>query len=143
MAALVAAALALTGCGESSPKPLTRAELTAKANAICKAVTAKLPKKAAGSMQEIARLAGKLASSEQGALTELSKLVPPADLESDWKTFIADAEKLAENTAKLGEDAKSNNLKVAGPLISSSENLEQRMLAIAKRDGIKNCEQAP
>lgn len=143
VAVLAATALAVSGCGGSSPKPLTRAELTAKANAICTHVTAKLPKKTIKSMQEIARAAGELASSEQGGLTELSKLVPPADLESDWKTFVADAEKLAENTAKLGEDAKANDLKAARPLVSSSENLEQRMLEIAKRDGIKDCEQAP
>lgn len=142
-AALAAAALAVSGCGGSSAKPLTRAELTAKANAICMNVTAKLPKKSIKSVPEIADTAIELASSEQGALTELSKLVPPAELESDWKAFVAGAEKLAENTAKIGAYAKSNDLKGASDLITNSERTTQQMTEIAKRVGIKECEHAP
>jgi hypothetical protein len=141
-AVLAATALAVSGCGGSSSKPLTRAELTAKANAICKTVTEKLSKKSVKSVQEVARIATELASSEQSSLTELSKLVPPTELESDWKAFVAGADKLAENTAKLGEDAKANQFKAAGGLITSSEKTERQMLEIAKRDGIKNCEHA-
>jgi hypothetical protein len=142
-AVLAVAALALGGCGGSSPKPLTRAELTAKADAICKIVSAKLATKTVNSVQGIARTAPELASFEQLALNELSKLVPPATLESDWKMFIAGAQTLAENTAKLGEYAKSNNLKGAGPLITSSEATQHRMLLIVKRDGITSCEKVP
>lgn len=138
--ALTAAMLATSGCGSSS-KPLTRAELTAKADAICKTVAAKLSSKSANTRQEIARVAGELASFEQTALTNLSKLVPPAELESDWKRFITEAQTLAENTAKLGEYAKTNNLKAAKSLITSSEATQKRMVAIAKRDGLTACEQ--
>ncbi len=114
-AALVTLAVAVAGCGGSSAKPLTRAELTAQANAICKTVTAKLASKTINNEKDIARVAPELASFEQSALTKLSKLVPPAELANDWKQFVADAETLAENTAKLGEYAKANNLKAAGP----------------------------
>lgn len=143
LGALVAATLAVSGCGGSSPKPLTHAELIAKANAICKTVSAKLATKTVKSVQDLVRIAPELASFEQTALTELSKLVPPADLESDWKTFVAGAEKLAENTAKLGEDVKSKNIKAAHALVLTTEKTTQQMLAIAKRDGFKHCEQAP
>jgi len=142
--ALAATALAASGCGGSSPKPLTRAELTVKANAICKKVTAKLTaatKGGVGSVQAIARVAPELASFEETALGELGKLVPPAKLESDWKQFIAGAQTLAENTSKLGEYAKENNLKAAKSLIVSSEATQKQMIAIAKRDGLKDCEQ--
>ena len=141
--ALVVVAVALSGCGGSSPKPLTRAELTAKADVICRRVSAKLATKTVKSVQDIARTAPELASFEQVALNELSKLVPPADLESDWKKFIAGAQTLAENTAKLGEYAKANNLKGAGSLITSSEATQQRLLKIVKRDGITECEKVP
>jgi hypothetical protein len=142
-AVLAATALAVCGCGSSS-KPLTRAELTAKADTICKSVSAKLAtNKKISSIQDIARTAPKLASSEQSALNELSKLVPPAAMEADWKTFITGAQSLAENTAKLGEYAKSNNLKSARTLIVSSETTVKQMTAIAQKYGIKNCEQVP
>jgi len=90
LAATAFAAVAFTvaaGCGSSS-KPLTRAELTAKANTICKKVTVKLQaatKKGVGTVQQIAHLAPELASFEETALVELSKLVPPAKLENYTK----------------------------------------------------------
>jgi hypothetical protein len=140
VAALAATTLAVSGCGSSS-KPLTRAELTAKANAICKTVTAKLASKTIKTQQDIARIAPELASFEQSALAELSKLVPPAELANDWKQFVAGAETLAENTSKLGEYAKANNLKGAKGLITSSQTVQQQMVATAKRDGLTACEQ--
>jgi hypothetical protein len=138
--ALAATMLAAFGCG-SSAKPLTRAELTIKANAICKTVTAKLSSRTLKTPQDIARFATELASFEQSALTDLSKLVPPAELANDWKRFIAGAQTLAENTSKLGEYAKANNLKTARSLITSSTAIQHQMQAIAKRDDLKDCEQ--
>jgi hypothetical protein len=138
--ALAVTALAVWGCGGSS-KPLTRAELTAKANAICMTVNAKLASKTIKSQADLARVAPELASFEQAALTQLSKLVPPAALESDWKQFVAGAQTLAENTAKLGEYAKANNLKGARGLIASSQAVQNQMIATAKRDGLTACEQ--
>ncbi len=138
--ALAATTVAIAGCG-GSEKPLTHAELVSKANAICKTVTAKLATKTTNSVKDIARVAPELASFEQKALSELSKLVPPAYLESDWKQFIAGAETLAENTSKLGEYAKANELKAAGKLITSSETTQHQMEAIAKRNGLTECEQ--
>ncbi len=138
--ALAVMALAASGCGSSS-KPLTRAELTAKANAICKTVTAKISSKSAGTQQQLGRLAEELSSFEQTALASLSKLVPPVELETDWKRFVAGAQTLAENTAKLGEYAKKNNLQAAKGLITTSEATQKQMVVIAKRDGLTACEQ--
>jgi hypothetical protein len=143
-AALATTALATAGCGGSSSKPLTRAELTSKANAICKQVTAKLQaatKGGVGTVQAIARIAPELAAFEETALGELGKLVPPAELENDWKVFVAGAQTLAEDTSKLGEYAKANNLKGAKGLIRSSSATQKQMIAIAKRDGLRECEQ--
>jgi hypothetical protein len=139
-AALAAATLIVSGCGSSS-KPLTRAELTAKANAICQTVTAKLASKPVKSQQDIARIAPELASFEQSALADLTKLVPPVELENDWKQFITGAQTLADNTAKLGEYARTNKLKSVRNLITSSEAVQKQMVAVAKRDGLTACEQ--
>ncbi len=141
-AALAAMALALGGCGSSSA-PLTRAELRSKADAICKRVSGRLTTKTVTSVRDVARTAPHLAAVEQEALNELSKLEPPASIENDWKMFIAGAQKLAENTSKLGEYAKSNSLKGSAALIASSEQTIKQMTAIAKKYGISNCEQVP
>jgi hypothetical protein len=139
--ALAAIVFASSGCGGSSAKPLTRAELTAKADAICKRVSAKISSRTIKTQQDIARAASELASFEESALTELSKLVPPAELANEWKQFVAGAQALAENTSKLGEYARANNLKGGRSLIASSEAIQQQMVAIAKRNGLKGCEQ--
>lgn len=139
---LIAIGLVTGGCGKSS-KPLTRAELIAKADIICKRIDDKLKSSnnTIKSQQDIARIVPKLASFEQSALAELSKLEPPASLANDWKTIIAGAQTLADNTAKLGEYAKANNLKAARHLIQASEKVQQQTLATAKRDGFKQCSQ--
>jgi hypothetical protein len=137
---LATTAVAIAGCG-GSQKPLTRAELVNKANAICKTVTTKFATKSISSLQNIAHTAPELAAFEQKALSELSRLVPPVDLESDWKQFVAGAETLAENTSRIGEYAKANNLKAAAGLIGSSEATQRQMQAIAKRNGLTECEQ--
>ena len=136
---LALAALVGSGCG-SSEKPLTRAELTAKANAICKTVAAKISSKSINSEQQISHVASELAGFEQTALANLSKLVPPAELEADWKKFVSGAQTLAEDTAKLGEYAKAKNLKAAKALILASESTQKQMTEIAKRDGLGACE---
>lgn len=137
--ALIAIAL-MAGCGKSS-KPLTRAELIAKADTICRRVNAHLASSnnTIKTQQDVARLAPRLAAFEQTALVELSRLVPPASLADDWKTIVAGAQTLADNTAKLGEYAKSNQLKAAKSLIVSSQKIQSQMLAIAKRDGFRDC----
>jgi hypothetical protein len=142
LAALVLAAITLTasGCGKSS-KPLTRMQLIAKADSICKRVNDQLKSSnnTIKSKNDIARIVPRIAAFEQTALAELSKLVPPAAMANDWKTIIAGAQTLADNTAKLGEYAKANNIKAAKGLIAKSENVQHQMLATAKRDGFKDC----
>jgi ABC-type dipeptide/oligopeptide/nickel transport system ATPase component len=136
--ALTGAALGASGCGKSA-KPLTRAQLIAKADVVCRRINRKLSSITIKSQQDIARVAPKLAAYEQEALTDLTKLVPPMALANDWKEIVAGAQTLADNVAKLGEYAKSNNIKAARPLIASSSKIQQRIQAIAKRDGFQDC----
>jgi len=139
------AAMALTvGCG-SSPKPLTRAQLTDRANAICRSVKAKLEAaskgQSASTPQQIERLTTKVSGFEQSALAQLSELVPPATLEAEWKRFVVGAQALAEDTAQLGEYMAANNKAAAKKLIASAESTQRQMAAVAKRSGFKDCEQ--
>lgn len=139
--ALTVGALAISGCGGSS-KPLTRAELTEKANAICRRVNLKLGATSSQvkTQNDLARLAPQLSSFEQGALSELSKLNPPSDLAGDWKKILADAQTLADNTAKIGEYAKTNQTAALRNLDTASEKVQQDLVATAKRDGLTDCE---
>lgn len=142
--ALAIATMALApGCGASS-KPLTRAQLIAKADAICKRVTTRLQASGANHANtpaQLERLAKSLATYEQSAFDELGALVPPAALEADWKRFVAGAQTLAESTTKLSQDLATKARAKIQALITSAEATQKQMVAIAKRDGMKACEQ--
>lgn len=142
--ALAAAALAAAGCGSSPKPPLTRAQLTSKADAICSSVTAKLEAanrgESANTPQQLERLTAKVSGFEQKALTELTELVPPAALEADWKRFVAGAQILSEKIANVGEYAAKKDVAAGKAAIAEIEVTQKQMVAIAKRNGFKKCE---
>lgn len=133
-------ALAVSGCGGSS-KALTRAELTNKTNDICRRVNAKMERlgNQAKDITELGKLAPRFLAYEQGALTELGRLVPPAELADDWKLILADAQTLADYTAKLGEYGRTKNVAGQRKIILSSQQAQQHLLETAKRDGFTDC----
>jgi hypothetical protein len=89
--ALLATALiaVATGCGggSSKTKPLTRAELTAKANAICRRVIGEVDWSKV-TPQKLPSIVGKLAALEEQAASELDKLTPPASLADEWREIV-------------------------------------------------------
>jgi hypothetical protein len=142
--AFAALVLAATGCGSTPKPPLTRAQLTSKADSICRTVTAKLEAaskgESANTPQQLERLTTKVSGFEQKALTELTALVPPPALEAEWKRFVSGAQMLAEDTAKVGQYVASKNTAAGKAVISQVEATQKRMVAIAKRNGFKDCE---
>jgi hypothetical protein len=142
--ALASVVLAAAGCGSTPKPPLTRAQLTSKANSICRTVTAELEAaskgESANTPQQLERLTVKVSGFEQKALTELTALVPPPALEAQWQRFVDGAQSLAEDTAKIGEYIANKNTAAGKAVISDAEATQKRMVAIAKRNGFKNCE---
>jgi hypothetical protein len=139
---LAACVLVVAGCG-GSPKPLTRAQLLAKGDAICRRLNKRFSSITVKNQQQLIRVLPRLAAYEQQALTELSKLIPPASMENDWKMIVSGAQSVADTTAKLGEAAKAKDVKTTHALLSEIGKMEQRTIAIAKRNGFKACSEAP
>jgi hypothetical protein len=139
-----AVVLAATGCGSTPKPPLTRAQLTSKADSICRTVTAKLEAagkgESANTPRQLERLTAKVSGFEQKALTELTELVPPPALEAEWQRFVNGAQMLAEDTAKIGEYIASKNTAAGKAAISQIQATQKQMVAIAKRNGFKDCE---
>lgn len=141
--ALAATTLAMSGCGgsSSSAKPLTRAELIAKADVICRRVNVKFASSKVASQQDLARVSSEIASYERQAFAELSKLVPPTSLANDWAQILTVTHTFADNTAKISEYAKSSNVAAERVLFASSQTIRQQMTATARRDGFSDCGQ--
>lgn len=139
-AALAVCVLANAGCGESA-KPLTRAQLLYRADAICRKLSKQFSSTSIKSEKELVRVLPKLAGYEQEGLAKLSKLIPPASMASDWKTIMADAQTLADKVGKLTEYVKSKDFKDGRSVIAEIDRVQQRTTVIAKRDGFKDCTQ--
>jgi hypothetical protein len=157
--ALTAATLAASGCGGSSKsgssattssgttastvaetaKPVTRAELVAKANAICRRMTAYRRTNSIKTVAEVAQVAPRIAAYEQAAANELAAIVAPPSVENEWKQVVSAVKTTAANTAKYGEYAKANNIAGAQAMISSATELDKRTSAVASRLGIVDC----
>lgn len=145
--ALVATALLSAGCGSSgnsnstssSSKELTSAAIAARANAICRNVASELAAHRVNSVAGIARVAPYLASVEEAASIELSKLTPPAAVAGDWKQFLTSTRTLAYVTSKYAEYARANNIKGMHAILVATENTLHQGAAAATRRGLGEC----
>jgi hypothetical protein len=143
--AVVAAALGTSllagGCGGST-KPLTRAQLLSKADATCRRINSELSAVNAKSSESSAHAISVLVSYEQKGLAELSKLIPPASMASDWKAILAGAQTVANDTLKLLERVNvEKDPKAVHSLLVETSKVQEHVLAITQRDGFKDCAQ--
>lgn len=142
--ALVVSMLAGSGCGgsASSPKSLTRSDLIARADAICRRVNAKLT----GTRIRSKRTFVELAVYEHAAVTEMRKLIPPASMEKGWGQIVSGAQARADATANLGKYSLAEAFRGTPATRSAyTAGVEgaRRMLAAAQREGLKDCAQTP
>jgi hypothetical protein len=127
-----------------SGKALTASQLVAKADAICGRANSELEvaeKNKVRTQQDVVRVAPERAGIERTAVTELSKLTPPASMSQDWNQIIAARKTLIEELTKLGEDAAAGNTKAEESLFTSSATVQRQLAAAAQRSGFKHCGQ--
>jgi hypothetical protein len=120
---------------------LTRAELIAKADVICARVNAVRASNVITSGQSLAQAVSKLSSSEQQALEEMSKLTPPAALESTWNLMLTGYKTMAANVQKIKQDISEGNSRQDTPLLVSGTKTLRQITADAKSAGFKDCGQ--
>jgi hypothetical protein len=120
-------------------RPLTRAQLIAQADVICRKVNARRSKMKIKTSQDYARSVPPFASYEQVMYAKLDKLVPPASMAKDWTQIVAQARTLAAGMTKIGQYAKTKDLEAANGVFSSASKAQAQMIVIAKLDGFKDC----
>jgi hypothetical protein len=115
---LAATVLGISGCGEStgSSKHLTRAELIARGDVICRRLSTKLAATATGEEGGgLAQLLLALAVYEHAVVAEMRKLTPPVSMADGWGQMVSGAQTLAGATAKLGEYEQAHNDQLFNP----------------------------
>jgi hypothetical protein len=132
--------VAVAGCGGA--KPLTRAQLVSRANALCTHVHAEIKNIGpAKTPQELVRLTRKLAGFEQHALESMRSLQPPPALAADWKHMIEGAEEVAESAGTLSTDAQLKKEKAEREALEHIVHVEKNISPIVARDGFTNCKE--
>lgn len=139
LAVLAAAAtVPISGCGGSSSspsKPLTRAELTAKANAICRRVVSEVDW-AKVSPQKLPHVVSKLAALEEQAASELNKLTPPRTMLGEWRLVVDGFRLTGPEFRKISQEVEHNpSLYSTLPL----SNAQHERGLYANIEGIKDC----
>lgn len=120
-------------------KALTRAELIAKANAICARVKAKGATITVTTRQDYVTLLPSLVTYLQTAVAEMSKLTPPASLANDWQTIVADNRTLAETAGQIVTYANANDLKATSAIVSTLKQTGTQLANVTRRDGFTSC----
>jgi len=123
-------------------KPLTRAQLIAQGDAICASAKAKVKTLGGNSNAEVINLLPQAAIYYNAEAENLSKLVPPASLSRDWKKIVDDMESVSQYTNGTARYAKEKQEKTAARLYNQGLKVREHALAIAARDGFKDCSKA-
>jgi hypothetical protein len=162
-ALLIAAVLAMAGCGGSSKdEPSTSATVTpnsvastaptvaqssssssmiATADLICRRLNAALDAEntTVRSLGAITGAAARRAAVEEAALSALATLEPPAALARDWQQIITYRRALAGNLVKLSGEARRKEFSAFRALSASTAIAEHELLTTGKRAGFKYC----
>ncbi len=120
-------------------KPLTHARWIAKGEAICAHLNAQLAANSVKSTSEFARALPIAAADERAEFRALVKLVPPPSYSKAWQQFLTDTKQWSENSAKLAQSTTPAQFTMSGALLTATKDLHERLAAIAKHAGFKEC----
>jgi hypothetical protein len=122
--------------------PLTRTTLIAKGDTICAHTNAKISAISVKDEADFKRVLPQLAIYNSTESNELSKLVPPASLTSDWARIINAAHLYSAYVSQIASTAQTSSYSsVAGPLIHNAEKVHEQMMATARHVGFTHCAQ--
>ena len=135
--------LALGACGGGGDETLSKSELAAKANAICKTYNAKVnavphPKSLSDAGQAATYYAAvtKLAVEQQG---KLKALKPADDVKADWNAYIDLADQGDETIKAITAAARAQDAAKGGTLIAKINALAPKINAAADKVGATTC----
>ncbi|MGN6371439.1 MAG: hypothetical protein ACTHM1_00365 [Solirubrobacteraceae bacterium] len=132
----IAAILLASGCGGASKsKPLSRAELTAKADAICRRVIPEVNWEHV-KPEELPRVVNRLAKLEEQAADELGALTPPPAMADEWRLIVDAFHLTGPEFRKIAADVQT--APSAYPTLPLSNAQHERALQ-ANVEGIKDC----
>jgi hypothetical protein len=120
-------------------KPLTRAELVARANAICGSTHTKLSAISVKTGEQFTRVLPQIAIYDSVEFKELRKLTPPASMAHEWARIVGGVHLYSEYVNRIANYAQANNSTSAAPLFRAANALHRQLVALAAHNGIRHC----
>jgi hypothetical protein len=128
--------LLVVGCGGG----LSKQELVAKGDAICKRVNARMAKVPdPQTAEDLQRLADRTVEVSDPAIEEMEALEPPSDLEDDFKKFVASLKRQRDLTKKLGAAAGKGDTAALHKVGADAQKARDEHRRLTGKIGFKQC----
>ena len=135
-AAVAVLLLLVAGCGGG----LSRDELVAKGDAICKRVNTRMAKEPdPQSAADLERLAKRTVQISDPAIADMKALDPPGALESDFKKFVASLKKQRDLTKKIGDAAGKDDTAKVQEVGTRAQKAQDEYRRLTGEIGFKEC----
>ena len=135
-AAVALLPLLVAGCGGG----LSKDELVAKGDAICKRVNTRMAKEPdPKSATDLERLAKRTVAISDPAIKDMEKLEPPSELESDFENFLASLKRQRNLTEKIGEAAAEGDTAKVQQIGADAQSAQEEYRRITGKIGFKQC----
>ena len=126
----------LAACGGG----LSKSELVAKGDAICKRVNARIAKQPdPQSAADLKRLAQRTIKVYDPAIDDMKALDPPSELESDFKKFVASLRRLRDLTKRIGDAAGEGDTAKIKHVSTDAQKVQQEYRRLTGKIGFKEC----
>jgi hypothetical protein len=135
-AAVAVLLLLVTGCGGG----LSKSELVAKGDAICKRINTRMAKEPdPKTTQDLQRLANRTVELSDPAIADMGKLEPPSHLESDFKKFVASLKRQRDLTKQIGAAAGKDDTAKIQEIGAEAQKAQDEYRRLTGKIGFKEC----
>jgi hypothetical protein len=135
-AAVALLLLLVAGCGGG----LSKDELVAKGDAICKRVNTRMAKEPdPQSAGDLERLAKRTVQISDPAIDDMEALEPPSELEADFKQFVASLKRQRDLTKQIGAAAGAGDTAKIQKVSADAQKAEQEYRRLTGKIGFKEC----
>jgi hypothetical protein len=136
----LALAFLLTGCGGASGKQLTKAEYASKADAICGKYNEQITSFAnPKNLSDLAKVADKTLSILDQAISDLSKLEPPASEKALSDQWLTQVRNLKDDLQEIRDKAKADDMPGVQAVVPKATDHNSKANALANQLGMSVC----
>mgnify|MGYP006392085679 FL=1 len=151
--ALTIFALALVGCGDSekstqsdkdsaapAPTALTKTELVAQADAICKDMQKELDAvPSPESMEDLEKAIAKQIEIAGPAIEELQAVTPPEELATKYEAWTSKLATMQERTVEIRKAAAAGSQEEVQKIVTDTSSINTEADKLGKQIGFKTC----